>query len=127
MSFRRFFSVLLVVALSSLAAAAASDQDLKAWVGKNVDDLLAIYRDFHTHPELSFHEERTATKLADELKKLGIETASHVGKTGVVGILRNGPGPVVMIRTDLDALPVTEATGLPYASQVRAEDKAGND
>ena len=120
-------SILLIPIVLAWLAPRARAEDPKAWATKNVADLQVLYRDFHTHPELSFHEERTGARLAEELKKLGIETTTNVGKTGVVGILRNGPGPVVMIRTDLDALPVTEATGLPYASEVTVEDKGGND
>ena len=122
--FTRLFLVPLVVACCAHGAQA---EDPKTWAKENVADLQAIYRDFHSHPELSFREERTSARLADELKKLGIETTTKVGKTGVVGILRNGPAPIVMIRTDLDALPVTEATGLPYASKVSVEDKSGSE
>ncbi len=102
-------------------------EEPKAWVGKNLDDLQVLYRQFHANPELSFQEEKTAARLADELRKLGLEVTTKVGRQGVVGLLKNGPGPTVMIRTDLDALPVTEATGLPYASKAGAKDKIGND
>lgn len=97
------------------------------WSKQNADGLLTVYQDLHSNPELSFREERTAAKLADELKKLGIEVTTGVGKTGVVGILKNGDGPTIMIRTDLDALPVIEATGLTFASKVVAKDPKGND
>lgn len=107
--------------------ARATAEDPQAWVRKNLDDLQTIYRDLHTHPELSFQEERTSAQLAEELKKLGIETTTKIGRSGVVGLLKNGAGPTVMIRTDLDALPVTEATGLPYASKVNVKDKSGNE
>src|SRR6516165_3224574 len=98
--------------LVCLIAAAARAEDPKAWVAKNIDDLQGLYRHLHTHPELSFQEEQTGARLADELRKLGIEVTVNVGRRGVVGVLKNGAGPTVMIRTDLDALPVTEATGL---------------
>ncbi|PNB46192.1 amidohydrolase, partial [Pseudomonas sp. FW305-130] len=75
--------------------------------------------DIHTNPELSFQEARTATKLAGELKALGFEVTEGVGKTGIVGLYRNGPGPTVMVRTELDALPLAENTGLPYASKAK--------
>ena len=82
--------------------------------------LEAIYKDIHAHPELSMQEIRTAGIAADHLKKSGFEVTTEVGKTGVVGILRNGDGPTVMLRADMDALPIKEATGLPYASTVTA-------
>ncbi|NYT42831.1 amidohydrolase [Sphingomonas sp. R-74633] len=81
--------------------------------------LLEFYRDFHSNPELSLHEVRTAAKLAEEARKAGFKVTEKVGGTGVVAILENGPGPVVLIRADMDGLPVTEATGLPFASTVR--------
>ena len=80
------------------------------------DDLAAIYRDLHQNPELAFQETRTAGIAAEWLTTLGYEVTSGVGGTGVVGILRNGPGPTVLLRADMDGLPVEEATGLPYAS-----------
>ncbi len=76
-----------------------------------------VYRDLHTHPELSFQERRTAQLGAGWLRDLGFEVTEHVGTTGVVGVLANGTGPTVLLRADMDALPVQEATGLPYASQ----------
>jgi amidohydrolase len=86
--------------------------------------LLNIFRDLHTRPELGFQEVQTAAVVAKELKDLGYETHTGIGKTGVVGILKNGPGPVVMFRSDMDALPVLEETGLDYAS--RATGAAAN-
>jgi hippurate hydrolase len=86
-----------------------------------------FYHDLHTHPELSFQEEKTAAKLADELRRLGLEVTPKIGGHGIVGVLRNGPGPTVLIRTDMDALPVKEQTGLPYASRARATDDKGNE
>ena len=83
--------------------------------------------DLHEHPELSGYETRTAAKLAGELRALGYTVSEHVGGTGVVAILKNGPGKTVMLRTELDALPVEEQTGLPYASKVHAKDAAGRD
>jgi hippurate hydrolase len=87
----------------------------------------ALYIDLHKSPELSFHENATAAKLATELKQLGYEVTTGVGRVGIVGILKNGNGPTVMLRTELDALPVTENTGLPFASTVRTKDDSGND
>ncbi len=85
----------------------------------------ALYLDLHRNPELSLHEQNTAAKLAERMKDLGYQTASGVGGTGVVAVLRNGPGRVVLLRTDMDALPVEELTGLPYASKVTAKNDAG--
>jgi amidohydrolase len=88
-------------------------------------DLVALYIDLHRNPELSLHEQNTAAKLAERLRRLGFEVTAGVGGTGVVGVLRNGAGPTVMLRTELDALPVEEKTGLPYASTVKARNDAG--
>jgi amidohydrolase len=88
-------------------------------------ELEAIYKDIHSHPELSMQEVRTAGVVADHLRAAGYEVTTGVGKTGVVGLLRNGEGPTVMLRADMDALPVQEATGLPYASKFTATDSAG--
>lgn len=88
-------------------------------------DLEALYKDLHAHPELSMQETRTAQTAADRLRKAGYEVTAGVGKTGVVGLLKNGAGPTVMLRADMDALPIEEATGLPYASKVTAKDSAG--
>jgi hippurate hydrolase len=88
-------------------------------------DLEALYKDVHSHPELSMQEARTAGLAADRLRAAGYGVTTGVGKTGVVGLLRNGDGPTVMLRADMDALPVEEATGLPYASKATATDRAG--
>src|SRR5208282_5882911 len=87
----------------------------------------SLYIDLHQSPELSSHEIQTASKLAARLRSLGYEVTEGVGGTGVVAILKNGAGPPVMLRTELDALPVEEKTGLPYASKVHAKDDAGHD
>ena len=89
-------------------------------------DLAEFYKDVHSHPELSMQETRTAKLAADHLRAAGYEVTTGVGKTGVVGLLRNGDGPTVMLRADMDALPVEEATGLPYASKITAKDHDGN-
>ncbi len=88
-------------------------------------DLESVYKDIHSHPELSMQENRTARIAADRLRAAGYEVTTGVGKTGVVGLLRNGDGPTIMLRADMDALPVKEATGLPYASSVTATDSDG--
>jgi hippurate hydrolase len=96
----------------------------------NLDALLpeleALYKDLHAHPELSMQETRTARIAETHLKTMGFEVTAGVGKTGVVGLLRNGDGPTVMLRADMDALPIREATGLPYASTVTGTDPSGN-
>jgi hippurate hydrolase len=82
----------------------------------------SLYLDLHQHPELSLHEVQTAAKVAERLKSFGYEVTTGVGGTGVVALLKNGPGPTIMLRTELDALPVLEQTGLPYASKVTTKD-----
>ena len=89
-------------------------------------DLETLYTDIHAHPELSAQETRTADIAATHLHQAGFEVTTGVGGTGVVGLLRNDDGPTVMLRADMDALPVAEATGLPYASKVTAKDKDGH-
>jgi amidohydrolase len=88
-------------------------------------DLEALYKEIHAHPELSMQETRTANIAAERLRAAGFDVTTGVGKTGVVGLLKNGDGPVVMLRADMDALPVKEATGLPYASKVTVKDSDG--
>ena len=90
------------------------------YLDKMLPELEALYKDIHAHPELSMQETRTAGIAADHLRAGGFEVTTEVGKTGVVGILRNGDGPTVMLRADMDALPIKETTGLPYASSVTA-------
>ncbi len=109
------------------ACAAAQTTALAPQVDTLLPDAHALYLDLHQHPELSSHETRTAAELAGRLRTLGYEVTEHVGGTGVVGVLKNGAGPTVMLRTELDALPVEEKTGLAYASKVRAKDDNGRD
>jgi amidohydrolase len=92
----------------------------------SVDRWADVYRDVHAHPELGFAETRTAGIAESHLSRMGFEVTAGVGGTGVVGLLRNGPGPAVLVRADMDALPVLEATGLPYASTQVSTDPAGN-
>jgi amidohydrolase len=116
--------ILLFVALSAVAGAQASSS-------KEVEvvypEAHALYLDIHENPELSSHEVQTAAKLAGRLRGLGYAVTEHVGGTGVVAVLKNGAGPTVMLRTELDALPVEEKTGLAYASKVRTKDDAGHE
>ena len=110
----------------TLCIGGVNAQEPKEWVKQNLNDLVELYVHFHQTPELSFHEKETAAKLAAELNAVGAEVTENVGGYGVVGLLKNGDGPTVMIRTDLDALPVTEATDVPYASKVTTVDADGN-
>ena len=106
-------------------AAPAAAQTLGSEVQKQMPSLMAIYKDFHANPELSFMEVRSAGILAAEARKLGFEVTEKVGGTGVVAVMKNGTGPVVLVRADMDGLPVTEQTGLPGASKVRVTTKEG--
>ena len=100
-------------------------EPLLAHLSDLIPELETIYKDIHSHPELSMQEERTAGLAANHLRAVGYEVTTGVGKTGTVGLLHNGDGPTVMLRADMDALPVQEATGLPYASKGTATDSAG--
>lgn len=111
--------VALVAAMMLPAADALAADDLAP--------LVALYRDLHRAPELSLHEEATAARLSREIDGLGFEVTAKVGGHGVVAVLKNGPGPVLMIRTDMDALPIEEATGLPYASVARGPAAGGGE
>lgn len=103
-----------------------SAKQVLANLKEHLANLEAFYTDVHAHPELSMQETRTAGLAADQLRAAGFEVTTGVGETGVVGLLRNGVGPTVMLRADMDALPIEEMTGLPYASKVKAKDRDGN-
>ena len=107
----------LALLAASILAAPASAATLNEAIRADLPQLMTLYRDLHANPELSMQEVRTPAKLAPEMRKLGFAVTEHVGKTGVVSVLKNGPGPVLMIRADMDALPVKEQTGLPFASK----------
>jgi hippurate hydrolase len=109
-----------------MSAGSASDSVLRG-LNDALDDLEALYKDIHSHPELSLQEKRTAGLAAERLRAAEFEVTDGVGGTGVVGLLENGDGPTVMLRADMDALPVKEATGLSYASTVTATDPDGNE
>ena len=113
-----------LLAFTFLATPASADP-LDDAVRQDMPSLMAMYRDFHANPELSMNEVRTSAKLAAEAKKLGFDVTTGVGKTGVVAVMRNGPGPVLLLRADMDGLPVIEQTGLPFASKVRGTSAAG--
>jgi amidohydrolase len=99
--------------------AAVAKQRIDAALDKEYPHLDALYKDIHAHPEVAFQENRTAALLVGEMRKLGFQVTEHVGKTGVVAIYKNGAGPTVLVRTELDALPMEEKTGLPYASHAQ--------
>jgi len=115
---------ILALILTGLMACASPARGDDPWFAANLDDLVGLYKHLHRNPELSYREEATARRVADELRKAGAEVTTGVGKLGVVGLLKNGEGPTVLIRSDLDALPVREETGLDYASRqtVRGDD-----
>jgi hippurate hydrolase len=117
-----------LVAFSIFGAHANPDRAIiESEAGKELPSLLELYQHLHSNPELSFHEVNTSTRLADEFRKAGFEVATGIGKYGVVAVLRNGPGPTVLVRTDMDALPVREQTGLAYASKVTTKDSEGQE
>lgn len=116
---------LILAALLALAAAAPATSPALAPLDAIYPDLDALYRDLHANPELSLQEEKTSAKLADRFRRLGYEVTEKVGGFGVVAVMRNGGGPTVLLRADMDALPVEEKTGLPYASKVTTKDASG--
>src|SRR6059058_2196665 len=129
----RFLSILsLSIPVSALALAQQTPQSL---ADAELPSLLTIYKDIHTHPELSGYEERTAALVVKELRAAGCQVTEHLGKYenaklksyGVIGVMKNGDGPTVLVRTDMDALPVEEQTGSPYASKVVAKNDEGKD
>lgn len=119
-------NALLVLATAAIGLGAPLQaQDLRSDLAGDMPGLMELYRDLHANPELSFEEHRTAAKLAERMKALGFEVTENVGQTGVVSVMRNGDGPTVMLRADMDALPVVEQTGLPFASKVTATPASG--
>jgi hippurate hydrolase len=116
--------LLAAVLLASLTAPAAADP-IADQVKADMPSLMTLYRDLHANPELSMQEVRSAARMAAEAKKLGFQVTTGVGKTGVVAVMKNGPGPVLLMRADMDGLPVAEQTGLPFASKIKATSVAG--
>mgnify|MGYP006171129473 CR=1 FL=1 len=116
-----FGAMLLAAAMTGPLHAQQLDEAIRA----DMPELMALYREFHANPELSMQERATAERMAAQARALGFTVTTGVGGTGVVAVLENGPGPVVMLRADMDALPVEEQTGLPFASRVRATSSAG--
>ena len=117
--------LMLAATAAALIATPATAVTIGEAVRADMPSLMTMYRDFHAYPELSMQEVRTPAKLAAEARKLGFTVTEKVGKTGVVAVLRNGPGPTLMIRADMDGLPIVEQTGLPFASKVRAVARSG--
>ena len=131
----KFPPILILFAVAAAPFAQAADQTPAQIADQELPSLLAIYKDVHAHPELSTQEKRTSEIVAKELNAAGCEVTDHLGKYdqpgltgyGVVGVMKNGDGPVVLVRTDMDALPLQEETGLPYASNVMAKNRTGED
>jgi hippurate hydrolase len=127
-----FLSILVII---SATAVLAQQPAVEKIAESELPSLLAIYKDIHSHPELSAHEERTSVLIAKELRALGCDVTEHFGQYdkpdlkgyGVIGMMKNGNGPTVLVRTDMDALPVEEETGLPYASKITAKNDEGRE
>ena len=115
---------LVLLALLTVRTFAA---DLHSITARELPSLVSLYKEFHAQPELSLHEEESAARVAKGLRDAGLEVTEHMGGHGVVGILKNGDGPVILVRSDLDALPVKEQTGLPYASTRIVKDDTGRE
>ena len=128
---KTMFTVFALLIAGSAMAAQPSMKELSGEVMKRIDTevkgLESLYKHLHSNPELSLMEVQTSARLAKELRQVGFEVIEKVGGNGVVGVLKNGNGPTVLVRTDMDALPVEERTGVPYASKVRVRDKNGRD
>ena len=118
------FTIGLAIAAMTIPTA-ANAAALSDAIRADMPQLMTLYRDLHANPELSMQEVRTPAKVAPELRKLDFKVTEKVGKTGVVAVMTNGPGPVLMLRADMDGLPVVEQTGLPFASKVRATARSG--
>ena len=121
------FALLCGLIGSTTSPSRGDEADPKAWSAANIEGLFTLYKHLHQNPELSHQEKQTAARLAQELESIGLKVTTGVNNTGVVAILENGPGPRIMVRTDLDALPVTEKTGLAYASKVKVRDPEGKE
>lgn len=114
-----------LLATALIATPAFAQDAVHTATQRQMPALMDFYRDFHAHPELSLHETQSAAKLAEQARAAGYEVTENFGGTGVVAMLKNGPGPVLLIRADIDALPITEETGLPFASKVRTTTAEG--
>lgn len=125
MSYAKQVLLAIAATLTTAFAAPTHANQLRASLDEDMPELMELYRDLHAHPELSFEEHETAAKLAKRMRDLGFEVTEGVGQTGVVSVMKNGEGPVVMLRADMDGLPVVEQTGLPYASKETATPASG--
>ena len=129
------FRSLPILVCTILPEIALAQQTPPSLADAELPSLVAIYKDIHSHPELSGHEERTASLVAKQLRAAGCQVTEHLGKYensklkgyGVVGVMKNGDGPTMLVRTDMDALPVEEETRLPYASKAVAKNNEGKD
>ena len=110
----------------SPSATSAEPADNDPWIESRLPEIVGLYEHLHRHPELSYREVHTAQRIAEELGVAGCDVTTGVGALGVVGVMKNGRGPTVLVRAELDALPVTEETGLPYASTVTDVDDQEN-
>src|SRR4029453_14289122 len=132
---KMYLVVILASLLFTTATNVGAQQSLDALIDRDIASLVTTYKALHAAPELSHYEEKTATFFAAQLRALGYTVTEHVGKYerpewtgyGVVAVLKNGAGPTVLLRTELDALPVEEKTGLPYASKVKMKNDAGQE
>src|SRR3954451_2384031 len=120
-------SLLLLAAAAMTVTVPAAAATLSDSIRADMPQLMTLYRDLHANPELSMQEVRTPALLAPQMRKLGFEVTEKVGKTGLVAVMKNGPGPVLLIRADMDALPVGEQPGLPFASKVTGKLPDGTD
>jgi hippurate hydrolase len=113
-------------ATAFLACTACAAESIDARIAAEQDSLVQLCQHLHAHPELSFHEEKTSARMAEEMRAIGLEVTEKVGGWGVVAVLKNGPGKTVLMRADMDGLPVRELTLLPFASKVTTKDDEGN-
>ena len=122
----RFATVTVILLLASIASAGGQHKNaVDTTINPELDDLVKLYKHLHENPELSLQEQKTSARMAEELKRAGFEVTTKIGGHGVVGVLKNGDGPMVLVRTDMDGLPIVEKTGLPYASKVTTRNKDG--
>ncbi len=128
----RFLTIVVITLITTVSALTPNfaqnlRDDIAALIESECSSLKKLYYYFHAHPELSFYEQNTSTRLAKELRDIGFEVSLNIGGFGIVGILKNGDGPTVLVRTDMDALPLKEQTGLPYASNVLVKNDIGKE
>ena len=122
---KRAINMLLLFTAINLSADSPIQKTVQARVADEYGKLFELYKHLHSHPEISFQEAKTGLRLGQEMKALGFEVTQNIGGHGVVCVIKNGKGPTVLVRTDTDALPVSEATGLPYASKQKTIDNKG--